>query len=98
GDVLSDARRADRLPGAGTQHGVVPADQPPGAGAGEDFMLVMPRRGQVGEQRREDSLQLVDVRRNKKLEPVLADYLLALPACQPQKVIVAVGDPRVAIQ
>ena len=61
-------------------------------------MLVMPRRGQVGEQRREDSLQLVDVRRNKKLEPVLADYLLALPACQPQKVIVAVGDPRVAIQ
>ena len=98
GDVFADACRSDHIAGSRPQHRIVPANEPTLARTCEDLVLVMPCFGHVGEERRENIFHIVNFGRYEKLEPVSPDNFLVSPTGQAEQVLVAVGDPRFAVE
>jgi len=94
GDVFADACGSDHIARAGSQHRIVPANEPPLGCSRENLVLVMPGIGRIGEERREKFFQIVvDLIRYKDFEPVSPEDFLVPPAGEAEKMVVAVDDP-----
>ena len=97
-DVLTQGRHPRHLPAHGAQHRVVPVHQAPLARPGQDLVVVMPGRGPVGQHVSKDAAHIAHLGRHEQVEPVAAKHFVALPARQPQQVVVAVGDAAFTVQ